>query len=146
MNATIAVCPQCRTKNRIPAAKQHLHPRCGKCKAILSLAESAVPVELEDRTFADFIKQVDLPIMVDFFSPTCGPCHMLAPTIDALARKFVGRAVIAKIDTNRHQMTAARYQIGGVPTLLFFKNGRLADQVVGAVPEQQLVQKLNQLL
>jgi len=67
---------------------------------------------------------------------------MLAPVIDSMARKFYGRVIIAKIDTSRNQMAAARYRIKGVPTLLFFKNGTLVDQVTGALPAQEIVQLL----
>ena len=80
--------------------------------------------------------------MVDFFSPTCGPCRTLAPVINTMARKFYGRLIIAKLDTSRNQMAASQYRIRGVPTLLFFKNGELMDQVTGALPEQELVQLL----
>ena len=70
---------------------------------------------------------------------------MLAPVIDALASRYFGRAIIAKLDTSRNSATASRYGIRGVPTLLFFKNGQLADQVTGAVPEQTLADKLEAL-
>ena len=142
MNSIVVTCPSCATKNRIPADMQHLGPKCGKCKTSISLAAVAVPVELDDSTFAGFIRQASKPVMVDFFSPTCGPCRMLAPVIEAMARKFYGRMIIAKLDTSRSQMAAAQYRIRSVPTLLFFKNGRLVDQVTGALPEQELIQVL----
>ena len=135
-------CNNCSTKNRIPADKQHLGPKCGSCKTAISLANAAVPVELDDATLSGFISQVSKPVMVDFFSPTCGPCRMLAPTIDTMAKKFFGRVIIAKLDTSRHQMAASQYQIKGVPTLIFFKNGQIVDQVTGALPEQELASLL----
>lgn len=138
----MAACNNCGTKNRIPADKQHLGPKCGKCKTTISLSTAAVPVELDDSTFTGFISRAAKPVMVDFFSPTCGPCRMLAPVIDTMARKFYGRVIIAKLDTSRNQMTAAQYRIKGVPTLLFFKNGKLVDQVTGALPEQDLARLL----
>jgi len=145
MHNTIVSCRNCGARNRVPTVKQHLQPRCGKCQAMLNMA-APVPVELDDSTFADFINKASRPVMVDFFSPTCGPCRALAPVIDNLAKKFSGRAIIAKLDTDRNQMTAANFQIRGVPTLIFFKNGRVADRITGAAPEQALMQKLNQLL
>ena len=108
----------------------------------MSLGGSAVPVELNDSEFQGFINRAVKPVMVDFFSPTCGPCRMLAPIIDTMTKKFFGRIIIAKLDTSRHQMSASQYQIRGVPTLLFFKNGQLVDQVTGALPEQELTQLL----
>lgn len=142
MNSLVIACPGCGTKNRIPAGKQHLGPKCGKCKNSISLAGAAVPVELDDAGFAGFIGSATIPVMVDFFSHTCGPCRMLAPTIDAMAKKFHGRVIIAKLDTSRYQMIASQYKIRGVPTLLFFKKGQLVDQLSGALPEQELSQKL----
>ena len=142
MNSIVVACSKCSTKNRIPADKQHLGPKCGKCQGVINLATRAVPVELDDSTFAGFISRASKPVMVDFFSPTCGPCRMLAPVIDRMAIKFYGRVIIAKLDTSRSQTAAAQYRIRGVPTLLFFKNGRLIDQVTGALPEQQLAEVL----
>ncbi len=146
MNSVIVKCTHCNTKNRIPAAKQHLGPICGKCKNRLGMTDHAVVVELDDRTFQDFIGQARLPIMVDFFSPTCGPCQTLAPVVDRLAAQYIGRAIIAKLDTSRHPLTSSHYGIRGVPTLLFFKDGELRDQLSGAGPEQVLAQKIDALL
>ena len=145
VNSIIITCNNCGTRNRIPAEKQHLGPKCGNCKTALSLREAAVPVELDDSSFNSFINQATKPVMVDFFSPTCGPCRMLAPIIDTLAKKFYGRIIIAKLDTSRQPLTASRYRIRGVPTLLFFKKGDLVDQVTGALPEQELIRLLERL-
>jgi thioredoxin len=142
MNSIVVTCTNCGRKNRIPADKQHLGPKCGSCKRAISIAGAAVPVELEDSSFAGFINQASRPVMVDFFSPTCGPCRILAPVIDTMAKRFLGRVIIAKLDTSRNQMAAGKYRIRGVPSLLFFKNGQLIDQVTGALPEQELVRLL----
>ena len=124
----------------------HPGPKCGNCKTAINLTGSAVPVELNDSDFQGFINQAAKPVMVDFFSPTCGPCRMLAPIIDTMTKKFFGRIIIAKLDTSRHQMSASQYQIRGVPTLLFFNNGQLVDQVTGALPEQELTQLLEKFI
>ena len=145
MNNIIVACSKCGTKNRIPADKQHLGPTCGKCKNAISLITAAVPVELDDAAFAGFISRATKPVMVDFFSPTCGPCRMLAPVIETMARKFYGRVIIAKLDTSRNQAAAAQYRITGVPTLLFFRNGKLVEQVTGTLPEQELARLLERL-
>jgi thioredoxin len=144
VNNIVVTCNNCGTKNRIPADKQHLGPKCGNCKTAISLAGAAVPVELDDSNFSGFISQITMPLMVDFFSPTCGPCRMLAPVIEAMARKFYGRVIIAKLDTSLNQRAASQYKIRGVPTLIFFKNGQVVDQLTGALPEEDLTQKLNQ--
>ncbi len=146
MNSIIVKCQECGTKNKIPTLKQHLRPKCGRCRHLLDLQNSAVPVELTDSDFAQFINQAPLPVIVDLFSPTCGPCQMLAPVIDNLTRKFFGRAIVTKIDTSRNPLTPGRYRIRGVPTLLFFKRGQLIDQVVGALPEYDLIRKIQQMI
>jgi len=141
----IVVCPDCGAKNRIPADKQHLTPKCGRCGTRLPVPAGTV-VELSDQNFQQVVENSGLPVLVDFYSPTCGPCHALAPVIKQLAGQYAGRAIICKLDTSRHQMTAARFRIRGVPTLIFFKNGQPVDQVVGAVPAQELEQRINSLL
>jgi thioredoxin 2 len=142
MNTYIVTCPSCPGKNRIPADRQHLQSRCGKCGATLDLRGSAQPIELTDHEFQPFIARAPLPVMVDFYSPTCGPCKALAPLIHRLSREYLGRVQIATINTAHSPAIAGQYQIRGVPTLLFFEHGRLVDQVVGAPPESQLRQKL----
>lgn len=145
MMDNIIVCPGCGAKNRIPAEKQHLTPKCGRCGVRLSVSGGTV-IELSDQNFQQIVNNSTLPVLVDFYSPTCGPCHALAPVIEQLAGQYAGRALICKLDTSRHQMTAAQFQVRGVPTLIFFKNGQSVDQVVGAVPAQELEQRLNSLL
>ena len=146
MNTIILVCPSCSAKNRIPAGKQHLTPKCGKCGTKLDTHAYAVPVELNDSEFQSFVKNASLPVMVDFYSPTCGPCQSIAPIIANLAKEYLGKIIIAKMNTSANPGTAMHYQIRGVPSLFFFKNGEIADQIVGAPPEAQLRQKLNTLL
>jgi len=145
MNSVILSCSSCGQQNKIPADKQHRHPKCGKCGSPISLTGKAVPVELGDSNFQSFISGAGIPVMVDFFSPTCGPCQMMFPIVNALAQQFVDRAIVAKIDTSINQRMASQFNIRGVPSFLFFNNGKLADQVVGAVPESVLAQKLKSL-
>ena len=145
MNSIVVACANCGRKNRIPADKQHLGPKCGSCKFPISLANAVVPVELDDSSFPGFISQASKPVLVDFFSPTCGPCRMLSPLIDAMAKRYFGRVIVAKLDTSRNQSAAGQYRIRGVPTLIFFKNGQVVNQVTGALPEQELVQLLDKL-
>ncbi len=143
--SNIQVCPNCGAKNRIPAEKAHLTPKCGRCGTRLPAVGGTV-IELGDQNFQQIVSNAALPVLVDFYSPTCGPCHALAPVIEQLARDYAGRAVLCKLDTSRHQMTAAQFKIRGVPTLIFFKNGQPVDQVVGAVPAKELQQRLNSML
>ncbi len=144
---TVIVCPQCRAKNRIPEDKQHLTPKCGKCGN--SLAGVPVSGKVNPLTDAAFHAQVELsklPVLLDFYSPTCGPCKMIAPTVEILAQEYAGRLLVFKLDTSRQQMIAARFQIRGVPTLLFFQNGEVMDQLVGAVPRAEIEQRIQKLI
>lgn len=146
MNSTIVACASCGRKNRIIADKKHLGPRCGHCGAPLVVSASAYPVELADANFNSFIGSGTLPVMVDFYSPACGPCRQLAPVVTRLAGVFAGRLLVAKIDTGRNPVTASRYQIRGVPTLLFFRNGRVVEQAVGALPEAELLNLIRRVI
>lgn len=110
------------------------------------MAGYAVPVVLTDQDASQVLREADLPLMLDFYSPSCGPCRTLAPIIDKMAHQFFGRVIIAKIDTSTNQLSAGKYGIRGVPTLIFYKNGQVVDQIVGALPEDALVAKLNNFI
>ena len=146
MGGVIVPCPACGAKNRIPEKKQHLGPMCGKCGRRITVGKAAVPVNLGDADFQQFIRSTELPVMVDFFAPTCGPCQAIAPLISRLAGRYAGKIIVAKLDTSEHPGTAAHYQIRGVPSLLFFKHGKVIDQLVGAPPEAHLVSKIETLI
>jgi thioredoxin 2 len=142
--STVVACSDCGAKNRIADDKRHLVAKCAKCGNGLTTPEGVV--ELDDQNFHTIVSNSSLPVLVDFYSPTCGPCHALAPVIVQMARQYAGRVVVCKLDTSRHQISASRFQIKGVPTLIFFKGGKQVDQVVGAVPAQELEKRLDKLL
>ena len=146
MNSVIVSCGSCGKKNRIPTDKQHLQPKCGHCAAPISLLKQAVPVDLDEQNFHEFVKKATLPILVDFFSPTCGPCQMMMPIVDSLAQKHSNKFIIAKVDTSRNQQIASFFNIRGVPSFFFFKDGSLIEQISGAVSEDVLDQKLTNLI
>lgn len=139
MASIVVLCPECGGKNRIPDTKQHLGPKCGKCKARLELKEHTVPVELSDADMDSFIKREKLPVLVDFFSPTCGPCSTLAPVLRNLTRKYYKKLLVCTVDTSRNPGCSAYYKIQGVPTLIFFKNGEILDQITG-LPDVSLLE------
>jgi thioredoxin 1 len=99
-----------------------------------------------DGTFEATVVNSSLPALVDFWAVWCGPCKLIAPHVDALADEYSGRAVIAKLDVDSNRQTAIRYGIQSIPTLLFFKNGKLVDRAIGAIDKKVIKQKLDALL
>lgn len=104
------------------------------------------PLTLTDENFAKEVLESSLPVLVDFWAVWCGPCRMVAPVVEALATEYQGRAKVAKLDVDSAQKTASDYGIRSIPTLLIFKGGKVADQVIGAVPKKQIVEKLDAVL
>ena len=103
-------------------------------------------LEVTDASFASDIIESGKPAMVDFFFVLCGPCRMVGPVVEELATEYQGKAVIGKVDVDTNQEVAAKYGIRNIPTILFFKDGEVVDKVVGVVPKEQLVEKLNAIL
>ena len=85
-------------------------------------------------------------LVVDFWAPWCGPCRAIAPTLEALGQEYAGRVAIAKVNVDEQPILASRYQVRSIPTLLFLKDGKVVDQVVGAVPKAQLTKRMDALL
>lgn len=104
------------------------------------------PITITDDSFQAEVVDSSLPVLVDFWAVWCGPCRMVAPIVDELAVEYEGRVKVGKVDVDSEQKIAADYGIRSIPTLLLFKDGELADQVVGAVPKKQLVEKLEAVL
>jgi len=101
------------------------------------------------KTFTDsnFDEEVKTGVvLIDFWAEWCGPCRRLAPTVDALATEYDGRATVAKLNIDENPNTAGRLMIMGIPTMLIFKNGELADQIVGLAPKEEIAKKLDQQL
>jgi len=148
MEVIVLTCPQCQTKNRIPVDKLGQAAKCGKCGATFSTPATVSdhPVVVTDATFAREVLQSPLPVMMDVWAPWCGPCRMIAPVVEELANEFAGRAKVVKLNSDENQRVPSQYQIQGIPTLLFFKNGQLVDRVVGAAPKQNILQKLQQIV
>ena len=101
-------------------------------------------VELTDATFSSEIEKHDGLAVVDFWAPWCGPCRMVGPVLDELAKEYEGKAKVAKVDVDQNQSLAQRFGVRSIPLILFFKDGKVVDQVLGAVPKAQLAAKFQQ--
>ena len=101
------------------------------------------PIEFTDANFEEEVLKSELPVLIDFWAVWCGPCKMIAPLVNELAVEFEGKAKIGKLDVDNNQNTSIKYGIRSIPTLLIFKDGKIADQIVGAVPKAHIVEKLN---
>ncbi len=99
------------------------------------------PIEVSDATFKDVIQNNPI-VVVDCWAPWCAPCHMVAPVIEEMARDYAGRILFGKLNVDENREVATQYQIMSIPTLLVFKNGKLADRIVGAMPRQMLEPKI----
>jgi thioredoxin 1 len=103
-------------------------------------------IEVHDGNFDEIVIKSDKPVVVDFWAEWCGPCRMIAPIIEDLSKEYSGKAVITKCDVDSSPQVAAKFGIRNIPTVLFFKDGKIADKQVGAVPKNNFITKLNALL
>jgi thioredoxin 2 len=137
-------CPKCGAVNRVPAERAGKPARCGRCK--VPLATAVAPVTVTDANFETIVLRATTPVLLDCWAEWCGPCHMLAPTVDALARDYAGRGLVGKLDVDANPLTAARYEVRGIPTLLIFDRGQVVDRLVGVQPRQAIEARLVPLL
>lgn len=130
------VCPECAAINRIPTSRLYEKPNCGKChKPLLS----AHPIELNSATFHKHINRNDIPVLVDFWAPWCGPCKMMAPAFEQAAKELEPQVRLAKLNTENEQKIGAQFNIRSIPTLALFKHGKEIARQPGAMSKEDIV-------
>ena len=106
----------------------------------------SAPIELTDDNFEAEVLKSDKPVLIDFWAAWCGPCRMVSPIVEEISKEYEGKLKVGKINVDDNSKVASQYGIMSIPSLLFFKGGQVIDQVVGAVPKQQLTDKVDKIL
>ncbi len=141
--AVVAACPKCNSLVRVPEARALEHPKCPRCKAPILTGE-AVP--LDTASFAAHVERTTLAVLVDFWAPWCGPCHMMAPVLDRVAAERATELRVAKVNTDEQPQLAGRFGIRGIPTLILFREGRELARQSGALDAATLSRWLARVL
>ena len=124
-------CQFCETWNRVVAERAADRPKCGKCGKPMLVDR---PIALNDETFSRTVAESEIPVLVDFYADWCGPCKIMAPSVDQLAAENQGKLLVAKLDTDRAPRTAQSFDIRGIPTVIVFRGGRESQRSSGAMP------------
>ena len=142
MNVNV-VCPHCFKVNRIPKKEAYTKANCGGCKNSLL---DGKPVSVDADKFSTFIANSEIPVVVDFWAPWCGPCLQMAPAFEEASRAMPLKAQFLKVNTDEQQTLGGQYGIQSIPTLIVFKNGREADRISGAMDAVRLQNWVRQYL
>ena len=136
MSTVLISCPHCQATNRVPTERLTEQPNCGRCGATLLQGK---PVALTDANFDAVVDAVDVPVLVDFWAPWCGPCLAMAPAFDQAARTLEGAALLVKVHSDDNPALSARFGIRSIPTLVRIERGRETARQSGAVPAAAIV-------
>ena len=141
----LVTCRNCGAKNRVDEARlANSEARCGRCGEKVSAGEhESKPVTITDQSFErEILQATGPPVLVDCWAPWCGPCRAIGPILDQLAEESAGRYRIAKLNVDENPLTASRFNIASIPTMLIFKDGQLIDRIVGAQPKPAIAERL----
>lgn len=143
LDEMIIRCLSCGAKNRMPEDRLHDRPLCGKCRAPLVIGGAqGRPVDVSDADFSREVGSDSGAVLVDCWAPWCAPCRQVAPILDDLAAKYAGGVKIAKLNVDDNPLTASQYGIRSIPTMLLFKDGKLVNRLVGALPKDEIEKHL----
>lgn len=137
------VCPHCKKVNSIPRKDSYAKANCGSCKNSLL---DTTPIELDESNFDHVIVNSDIPVIVDFWAPWCGPCKMFAPIYNEVSQKYPLKALFTKVNTETEQNLGAKFGIRSIPTLVIYKNGVEVKRVSGALDPLRLSNLINENL
>jgi len=136
-------CLACGTKNRMPEDRLHQQPLCGKCGIPIVISDDeGHPVDITDETFSKEVLSYPGPVLMDSWAPWCAPCRMVVPILEELASKYAGVVKIVKLNVDENPLTASKYKIQSIPTMLLFKGGSLVNRLVGALPKEEIERNL----
>jgi len=138
----IRTCARCGSRNRVPPARLADQGRCGACKE--PLPAPAEPLDVDPASFAEIVARARVPVLVDFWAEWCGPCKAAAPEVARTAEQMSGRALVLKVDTDRHTELAQRYNIRSIPSFVVFKGGAPIAQHAGLVDHRRMQTWLEQ--
>nr|CRH07302.1 Thioredoxin-2 [Candidatus Magnetococcus massalia] len=142
----LAECPECGATNRIPTAKAGHGARCGKCQEPLPLVGPDFPVTVGETDFHEQVLHSQLPVLVDFWAPWCGPCRQMSPLLSDFAREMAGKVKVVKINTDENRILANQFSIRSIPALMLFNHGQLKDQLSGSMSYSGLKDWVSRIL